>query len=113
MKVRKPSTQFENQNGFNEDVHKALRGNLTFGTTIANDVSQNIKGALVTGTSHATPDTEFAVTHNLNEVPIGFIVFNKNKAGDFYASTTAWTSKQIFLKCTVASVGFTIFIVGS
>lgn len=55
-------------------------------------------------------NTEFAVTHNLNRIPVGFRVANRNNAGNCYDSGTAWTVTQIFLKCDVAGTQLTLEI---
>jgi len=55
-------------------------------------------------------NTEFAVTHNLNRVPVGFRVANRNNVGNCFDSGTAWTTTQIFLKCDVAGTQFTLEI---
>lgn len=89
---------------FVESVFKVLRGNIEFG--------DNIKGVSVSVTSPVAINTEFAVAHNLNYVPSNYIILSKNVAGDVYTSTggTAWTNKNIYLKCTVASVALKIYV---
>ncbi len=89
-------------------VQQALNGRLSFGDGTDAD---NIKGLWVSGTSHATPDTEFTVTHNLGQIPVGFLdVGYKDKAGVFYRGGTTWTTSEIYLKCNVASVAYRIFL---
>ena len=105
---------------FVEQATKVLSGNVSFGSTTANtDPSRNMDCWINVGTAPVGPNTEFAVTHNLRRIPIGYIVIAKSIAGDFYTSTggTAWTAAtnaalgNIYLKCTVASVGFTIIVI--
>lgn len=55
-------------------------------------------------------NTEFAVTHNLGRIPVGFRVADRNNVGNAYNSGTAWTTTQIFLKCDVAGTQFTLEI---
>lgn len=119
MKIRKPMRQGVSNNHHDvlDDIYKATRGNLTFGTgpnnlINKNDQSQNIAGAWALVTAPVAPNTEFAVTHNLGKIPTGFDVKNKTAACDVYAGTTAWTTTQIFIKATVASVSLTLFILG-
>lgn len=64
----------------------------------------------VTVTTPGTPDTEFSVAHGLGVVPTGFLVIDKDKAGDTYRGTTAWTAEQIYLKNDVATVALTLLV---
>lgn len=121
MQVRKPSKHVvgegDNHEKVLKDVYKALRGNISYGGqgTNASDptlglVTDNIDGNFGITSDSGAADTEFAVTHNLNRVPIGFHVVRQNKAGSFYDSGTAWTTTQIFLKCSAANAAATFFI---
>jgi hypothetical protein len=72
-----------------------------------------ITGTFVSGTSPGTANTEFAITHNLGRIPQGYFVGGVNPAGTLYqlaGSGTAWTTTQIFVKCTVATVSFEVYI---
>lgn len=119
MKITQPLRLGDTNNHHKvlDDLYRATRGNLSFGTGPSNlinnnDKSQNIAGAWASVTSPGTPNTEFAVTHNLGHVPTGFDVKRKSASCDIYDGTTAWTDTQIFLKATVASVSLTLFILG-
>lgn len=57
-----------------------------------------------------TAGVEFAVTHNLNRIPTGFRVANRNNAGNCFDSGTIWTKTQIFLKCDVTGTQFNLEI---
>ena len=61
-------------------------------------------------TTNLNANTEDNVTHTLGRIPIGFIIINKDKACDIYKSTTAWSTTNIYLKCTAASSAVTIII---
>src|SRR5262245_21029001 len=89
------------------ELRQHLNGGLGFGDGINSD---NIFGVWVSYTSNAVANTEDAVTHNLGLVPVGFLVMDQDKAGVFYRSGTAWTSTQIFLKCSLATVVVKMFI---
>lgn len=100
-----------------DGVLKALKNHgrvlrkISFGdASQAQTEEQNIDGAWITGTSNAAANTEKAFTHQLGRVPIGYHVFSKDKAGDFYDGATTWTSDTIYLKCSVASVTFKIMV---
>ena len=89
---------------------RVLAGNVSFGSGSPKDTSQNISGAWATGTTPVTPGTQFAVTHNLGRVPVGFDVKRINMAGTIYDSGTPWTATQIFVESNVASAIFSLFI---
>ena len=90
-----------------DQFYKVFRINTSFGSVGAPD---NMAGKMLTGTSDVTPDTEFSVTHNLQVIPIGYLILQRDKAGVFYNGATAWTASKIYLKCNVASVAYTIFV---
>lgn len=91
-----------------DSVDLVLRGNISYGDPVTG--ADNIDGAWATGTTPGVANTEFAVTHNLNRIPNGFDVKRMDKAARFYDSGTAWTKTQIFLKCDVVTVKYTLFI---
>lgn len=93
-----------------QSMYKVLRGNVSYGTLDPGDVGQNIDGYPATATTPVAINTEFAVKHGLNRVPVGFHVVNKNGSVDVYKSTTPWTAKTIYLKATTASINITLFI---
>jgi hypothetical protein len=88
---------------------RVLAGNISFGQSNT-DAGKNTDTVYASGTSNATQNAAFSVNHQLGRIPVGFHVINKDKAGDFYASGTAWTATTISLKCTVASVTFTLLL---
>jgi len=61
-------------------------------------------------TSNVTPDTEDTIVHGLGRIPVGFLVVDKDKAGDIYDGGTAWTDTNIYLKCSVATVAAVILV---
>jgi len=69
----------------------------------------NFDGALLTATTHATPDTEFSVAHGLRKVPSYFIVLLIDKGGVVYKSA-AFDATNVKLKCTASSAAITIFV---
>lgn len=72
--------------------------------------SENMETQQIDYTTNAVADTEDAVAHTLDKIPSGFIVVNKDKAGDFYQSGTTWTASNIYLKCNAASVTVSILV---
>lgn len=88
---------------------EVVNSGLDFGDGIA--FSGNFRGAwLKDQVTDATPDTETAYTHNLGVVPIGFLVFKRDKAGVIYSGSTAWTTSQLTLRSNLASVTFTALV---
>lgn len=100
------------------EQHAKVLSNISFGSTMSNaDGEMNMQAHKVAGTTPGVINTEFAVTHTLKHIPIGFIVISTDKAGaHIYKSTTAWTAAtntslgSIFLKCDVVTVAFSIVI---
>lgn len=87
-----------------------VTGNISFGLSNT-DASKNIVGYWALNlVTPATANSQFSIAHSLGYVPIGFHVVNKNTSCDLYASGTAWTSSEVFLKCTVASATVNLFI---
>jgi hypothetical protein len=68
------------------------------------------KAAKVTVGDTGAADTEFAVDHPLGRVPAGFLVANIDAAGVVYDSGTAWTATVIYLKCSAANAGVTLWV---
>lgn len=90
---------------------RKVYSNISFGQATDNsDEGQNIAGQWVTGTSPATANMEFSINITLGYIPVGFDVKRINANAVFYDSGTAWTSSKIYLKCNVASVGYTLFV---
>jgi len=61
-------------------------------------------------TDTGTVNTNFTVNHNLNRIPVGYIVSKINKAGVVYTGSTTWTDKAIYLKCSVANCSVTVVV---
>lgn len=72
--------------------------------------SDNFDGETLSYTSNAIADTEDAVAHTLNRVPIGFIVVDTDKGGVVYRSGTAFTNTNIYLKCSTASTALKVLV---
>lgn len=92
---------------------EGLNGRVEFGRVVDQTHGLNIEGEFLALTAHATPNTEFSVTHHLNRVPEGYLIVGRKAAGhlyDHYAGMTAWTSTTLYLKSDVASLETTIFL---
>ena len=73
-------------------------------------IEDNMDAADVSYTTNAVANTEDAVAHNLNRVPIGYWVISRDKAAIVYNGSSAWTSTNIYLKCNVASTAIRVFV---
>ena len=116
--VLNPDIPLENQMAILQTQMKklftCLQGRVSFGTGISGTQSGNIEGEWRTYTSNAVANTEDTLAHTIGSIPLGYIVVNQDKAGSVYqgpSTGTAWTSSNIYLKCSVASVTFLLFIV--
>ena len=91
----------------------ATQGRIRFGGGGDGDRGENLSGEFHQFTTSATPDAENTIGHGIGAVPIGYIILGQDKAGSLYqlaATGTAWTSTNIYLKCSVASVTFLVFL---
>lgn len=99
-----------------EDEIKDGTINLHDGTINSNDVAGKINGQYVIVTTPATANTEFAVAHSLKDkngnarIPQGYLVVRRSANGVVYDGTTSWTTSNIYLKCSAASVNITLLI---
>lgn len=93
-----------------QKVHKVLSGNVSYGNLNPLDKGRNIDIYPATATTPGVVNTQFAVNHGLNRIPVGFHVVNKNGAVDVYDSGTAWTKSQIFLKANAINIIIKILI---
>ena len=70
----------------------------------------NVDSRRVSVTSHATPGTEFSVTHTLGKIPKGRIVYGQDKAGSLYAGSTTNTTTTMYFKSDASSATFDIIV---
>jgi hypothetical protein len=98
---------------------RILAGNISFGQNNT-DPAKNVFGWHAQNVvTPSTANTEFAVPHGLTfsaggpavpYKPVRFRVTNINANATVYASSTAWTTSNIYLKCSAASVTISLFI---
>lgn len=97
-----------------QKIIDAFQGRLTFLDTSQTAAdgrhSENLDGLFEVISDTGSADTEFAVTHGLGRIPVGFIIMNSSKGGFTYDSGTAWTATTIYLKNTSANNAITIWI---
>lgn len=70
----------------------------------------NVDCRLVEVTSHATPGTEFSVSHGLGKVPTGYVIYRRDGAGTVYDGTSADTATTLFLRSDASSVTFKLIV---
>lgn len=90
-----------------------LQGRVRFGPGTSGNNGENMAGQFLTITTNVTPDTQSTFTHSMGSIPIGYIIIWQSKSGSLYqgpTTGTAWTSSTISLKCSVASVQFSLFL---
>lgn len=96
-----------------DQIILAISGRIAFcdGNISNEERGENIDGQFIIFTSTGA-DTEITITHSLGQKPSGYIIVLQDKAGSLYhASTdTVWTATKIYLKSSVATVTYTIFI---
>lgn len=73
-------------------------------------IDDNVDASRVSVTTHATPGTEFSVSHLLGKVPIGYIITGQSAAGSVYDGTTTNTKETLYLKSDVSSKTFRILV---
>jgi hypothetical protein len=89
------------------NLAQAFNGQISFGDGTNVD---NINGAWVNTTTPVAPNTDFTVNHNLNRLPVGYLVMAKDRAVDVYTGSIAATLTQITLRATVASAVIRLFV---
>lgn len=105
-------------------LHDIVNGGISFGefglngagvntgfVNNATGIPGNINGTIVQIQANAIAGNTFAVTHNLNRIPIGFIVINRNNNGNIFMDTgVPATISTMNFKCDVAGTQFTLLI---
>lgn len=123
MKLAKQSNHSNNSTDKNKhlfDIDSDLRnlffaaqGRIRFGSGVDGERGENISGEFQQFTTSDTPDAENTIAHGLGAVPIGYIIIGQDKAGSLYqlsTTGTVWTSSNLYLKCSVASVTYKVFL---
>lgn len=74
------------------------------------DKAGNLNAVWVVFTSNGTANTEDTVPHTLGRVPFGFLASCPDKAAVIYNGTTAWTTSNIYVKTSVATVAWKLLV---
>jgi len=88
---------------------QVLNGNIGFGD---GTIPDNISGSWINVVAPVAPNTDFTVNHNLQRLPVGYWVMQKDRACDVYTGSVAATTTQLTLRATVASAVLRLFIIG-
>jgi hypothetical protein len=81
-----------------------LNGGLSYGSGANQANTGNMDGQFHEITFPAVADTELAIRHNLNRLPVGYRLIRKDRACDVYDSSSgSWTGTIIYLKCNTSS----------
>lgn len=97
--------------GITNDNSTSIDGNLSFGNISMGQPTGNLKTELLQGTSPATANTAFTLTHTLGKIPNGVILVQSNVAAIFYGSAAnGWTTTQITIFSNTVSVVYTILV---
>lgn len=115
---RYATDKFDNSDIINYDtdinaIINCINGRVRFGSGTSGNNGENIQGQFLQITTNGVANTEDNFTHTLSSIPVGYIILWQDKAGSLYqgpTTGTAWTSSKIYLKCSVASVTFKLFL---
>ena len=108
----KPDIYVESADTDLKNLFLAMQGRIRFGEGEDGSKGENLQGRFQQFTSDATPDTEFAVAHEVGSTPIGSFIFWQDKAGSLYqgpTTGTSWDSTNAYFKSDIASVTFLVF----
>jgi hypothetical protein len=99
-------------------IFQAILGDLRIGhpTFADRDPLKNLAGAFLHTTTHATPDTEFTITHGFGRVPyLALPCLPLDTVGANIVELTvtkAADDKRIYLSSPTASAGITLIVEG-
>lgn len=77
----------------------------------ATEIDKSIRKDKYTDVTFTTADTEQAVKHYLNRIPIGYVVVSTDKAAIVYKGTTADTNELIYLRSNVDDTDARLIII--
>jgi len=118
------STIVESQTGGLESgLRRALKAifdyvlkNLRFGRPGATEPSENFQANFVEGTTHSVAGTEFTVVHGRESAPyLAIPVLDLQTVGSRVVPlevTKAADARRLYLKSTIASAAFTLYVEG-
>ena len=107
IKTANPDSEFDKSLeqellSFMNELSELLNGGLKF--------SDNFNAEIIDVADTGPANSEFSVSHTLKRVPVGYIVINKDRAGDVYDSGTTWTSTTLYLKDDTANASIKLLV---
>mgnify|MGYP001559550796 CR=1 FL=1 len=75
-----------------------------------NDKVGNLDAVYIVFTSNGTANTEDTIAHKLGRTPISYIPTRQDKSATLYDGTTTFTSTNIYLKSSAATVAWTVIV---
>jgi hypothetical protein len=94
-----------------ERVVRVLSGNTSYGSTTSNaDPDQNIDCWKASGTTPGSANADFTIAHSLGRVPFCIVGQVGNNGGTLYHGSAAWTNTTVTLRCTTASMNYTVIL---
>lgn len=73
-------------------------------------MDDNMDAVRVSFVSHATPGTEFSVSHELGKVPTGYFVIGQTGAGTIYDGVTPNTKTTLYFTSDASSKTFRVIV---
>jgi len=103
----KPETKFDE--ALEQELYSAW---LELATLINRGLNftDNFNALVSTVADTGLANTEFTIAHGLKRIPSGYLIVNQDKAATVYASGTAWTVTNIYLKASAANVALGIVV---
>lgn len=92
-----------------QNLADLINGHIGFGDGTKAD---NIDGSWINVVAPVGANTDFAVNHNLNRLPVGYLVMEKDRACDVYTGSVVATKTALTLRASVASAVLRLFVVG-
>lgn len=105
--------QFDKLRTFDKELITALSNwSMVLKSILDKGISfdDNVDVSRISVVSHATPGTEFSISHGLGKIPLGYIVIGQSGAGSVYDGTTPNTKDILYLKSDVSSKTFRLFV---
>lgn len=104
--------QLKDIKAFDEDGLKELNANLKalaqkFSGQL--DLQNDLNVKVLDGETRGVAE-EFAVDHGLKRNARGFVIVQKDKAGDIYKTSTQDDQNRLYLSSTVANIKFKILV---
>ena len=105
-----PNAEYLNYAQLRDIVSAARNLSFTQGAIVNGAKAGNLSANYCVFTSNGTANTEDTVSHNLARIPTGYIVVTQDKAATLFNGTTTWTTTNLYLRTSVASVAWKVLV---